>query len=52
LRIQPGVYYHFTDDLYLHGSYRYYRQDDFEDHLKYKQNLCSVRLVWQYPIPR
>ncbi len=52
LRIQPGMYYYFNDDLFLHASYRFYRQDDFEDHLKYKQNLCSIRLVWQYPIPR
>jgi hypothetical protein len=52
LRIQPGGYYYFTDDLYLHASYRFYRQHDSEDHLVYKQSLCSIRIVWQYPVTR
>jgi len=51
-RLQPRIVYSFTNDLSLETSYRLLRIKDNEYNNRTIQNLFSLIITWQYPIPQ
>jgi hypothetical protein len=51
IRIQPRLIYTLTNDLKLETSYRCAHFKYYESNQRVRQNLYSLSLIWQYPIP-
>ena len=52
VRIQPRLTYNYSNDLRFEASYRLARIQDKTDDRTTSQNLYSLNVTWQYPIPR
>lgn len=51
VRIQPRLTYDYSDDLRFEASYRLALIRDNQDDGRAVQNLYSLNVTWQYPIP-
>ena len=50
-RIQPRFTYNYSNDLRFEASYRLAHIRDKQDDSTIIQNLYSLNVTWQYPIP-
>jgi hypothetical protein len=51
VRIQPRFTYNYSNDLRFEASYRLAYTRDKQDDQTTAQNLYSLNVTWQYPIP-
>ena len=51
IRIQPRFTYNYSNDLRFEASYRLAYIRDKQDDSTTRQNLYSLNVTWQYPIP-
>jgi hypothetical protein len=52
MRVQPRFTYNYSNDLRFEASYRLAYIRDKQDDRRIAQNLYSLNVTWQYPIPR
>ena len=50
IRVNPGVRYEFSKNIYVESSYDYTAVDYLESNTSAHRNLLSIRLYIQYPI--
>jgi len=50
IRVNPGVRYEFSKNIYLESSYDYTTVDDLASNTTVNRNLFSIRLYIQHPI--
>lgn len=50
IRVNPGVRYEFSKNIYLESSYDYTAVDDLTSNTSAHRNFLSMRLYMQYPI--
>ncbi len=51
VRIQPRFTYNYSNDLRFEASYRLANIRDKQDDSTMIQNIYSLNVTWQYPIP-